>query len=195
MSKPDLSPENTGDTVPFPAPQIFDVLPPLHALLLRLITSQTDSQLPATTIPDSGDAVPASTAAPTSNNNNNNNNNHLAPPPQNTTTPATQHPDPTSTNTSLKADLDTKSLITEASSVKIRIQKAKAALETLPDIERTVEEQNREIEELETKIERLKGVIGEFGRKSGSNGRDGGGFPGGSGRKLGEDVDMGMDCS
>lgn len=171
---------NNTDTVPFPAPQVFDVLPPLHALLLRLITSQTNPQQPTTTVPDTGAAVPAS--APTSNNN-------LAPPPhQNSTTSVPQPSDSAAPNPPLKADLDTKSLVTEASTVKIRIQKAKAALETLPDIGRTVGEQGTEIEELEAKIERLKGVIGEFGRRSGGGGLE-------SGKKLGGDVDMEMGYS
>lgn len=70
--------------------------------------------------------------------------------------------------------------------MKIRIQKAKAALEELPDIDRTVEEQEREIEELEARIGRLNrviGRIGEFGRRCGDE------------RKPGEDVEMDMGYS
>lgn len=73
--------------------------------------------------------------------------------------------------------------------MKIRIQKAKTALEALPDIERTVEEQQGEIEDLEARIGRLKNVIGEFGRRSTGDGSGRGGFA--DGRKLGEGVEMG----
>lgn len=62
--------------------------------------------------------------------------------------------------------LDPKLLITEASAVKIRVQKARAAVDGLSDVERSVEEQEREIEELEGKIERLRGLIGDFGERS-----------------------------
>lgn len=64
--------------------------------------------------------------------------------------------------------LDPKLLVTEASAVKIRVQKAQAAVDGLSDVERSVEEQEREIEELQGKIKRLKGLIGEFGERSNS---------------------------
>lgn len=51
--------------------------------------------------------------------------------------------------------------------MKIRIQKAKNAVEELPDIDRTVAEQEEEIAYLERRIDRLNEVIGDFGRGSG----------------------------
>lgn len=64
--------------------------------------------------------------------------------------------------------LDAKDLPTEASSIKIRIQKTQAVVEGLPDIHRSVGEQEREIEELETRIAKLTSVISEFGRRAGT---------------------------
>lgn len=62
--------------------------------------------------------------------------------------------------------LDPKLLITEASAVKIRVQKARAAVDGLSDVERSVEEQEKEIKELEGKIEKLKALIRDFGERS-----------------------------
>ncbi|KAK2763737.1 hypothetical protein FQN54_009353 [Arachnomyces sp. PD_36] len=190
-SQQNLTSETTTDNtiIPFPSPQVFDVLPPLHALLLRLIASQesTNQQQQPTT---SGPEVSSTPVVPPTSNNNNRDT--LAPPqPPNNNQQQTTTPN--ALPTSLKPDLDTKSLLTESSSVKIRIQKAKTALEGLPDIDRTVREQEEEIRELEKRIGGLKGVVGEFGRRSaGVGGKDGGND---GARDVGEDVEMEMGFS
>ena len=51
--------------------------------------------------------------------------------------------------------------------IKTQILKAKAAVQGLPDIERTVEEQNVEIKALEVRIARLKGRLAHLGRLAG----------------------------
>ncbi|KKK19316.1 hypothetical protein AOCH_003840 [Aspergillus ochraceoroseus] len=66
----------------------------------------------------------------------------------------------------LPPPLDIKNLPTEVSSIKIRIQKAHAVVENLPDIHRTVAEQESEIHELEDRIGRLKAVISDFGKRA-----------------------------
>ncbi|KAL1959801.1 hypothetical protein VTO42DRAFT_946 [Malbranchea cinnamomea] len=81
-----------------------------------------------------------------------------AEPPASGQSPAPGPPAPGS--------FDPKLLITEASAVKIRIQKARAAIDSLPDIDHTTKEQEKEIAELEEKIARLKRVIGDFGERS-----------------------------
>ncbi|MCJ1481258.1 hypothetical protein MMC06_001415 [Schaereria dolodes] len=58
--------------------------------------------------------------------------------------------------------LSPKDLSTEAAAIKIKIQKARAAVETLPDIERTVAEQREDIKELQTRIVGLKRVLAQF---------------------------------
>lgn len=63
--------------------------------------------------------------------------------------------------------LDIKDLPTEASSIKIRIQKAQAVVEGLPDVQRSVAEQDQEIDELEDRIAKLQSVISDFGRRAG----------------------------
>ena len=63
--------------------------------------------------------------------------------------------------------LSPKDLVTEIAAIKIRVQKARAAVGALPDIERSTDEQEEEIRELEEKIQSLKRtrrIIAEAGR-------------------------------
>lgn len=99
MPSPSPSPSLT-----LPPPQTFDIIPPLHGLLSRLLVAATEY---------------------------------------------------TTTSTPLSA----KDLGSEASAIKIKIQKARAAVEALPDVDRTVQEQELEIRELEDRIEGLKKVL------------------------------------
>jgi hypothetical protein len=62
--------------------------------------------------------------------------------------------------------LDVKDLPTATSSVRIRIQKARAVVEALPDVDRSVEEQQQEIAELEDRVSRLRSVIADFGSRA-----------------------------
>ncbi|KAI9677756.1 MAG: hypothetical protein M1829_002528 [Trizodia sp. TS-e1964] len=55
--------------------------------------------------------------------------------------------------------LDTQQLVTEAAGLKIRLQKARAAVATLPDMVRTVEEQEAEIQELEARISEQREIL------------------------------------
>jgi hypothetical protein len=63
--------------------------------------------------------------------------------------------------------LPLKDLETQASEIKILIQKAKAAVEQLPDVERGAEEQEMEIKELEEKARSLRNVLKEVGARAG----------------------------
>jgi predicted nucleic acid-binding Zn-ribbon protein len=62
--------------------------------------------------------------------------------------------------------LDIKHLPTEASSIKIRIQKAQAVVESLPDVDRSVADQEKEIAQLEERIARLTSVLSDFGKRA-----------------------------
>lgn len=65
--------------------------------------------------------------------------------------------------------LSPKDLSIAASAVKIKIQKAKVAVAGLPDVERTVEEQESDIGELEEEVERLRELLkalGDSGRRT-----------------------------
>lgn len=82
----------------------------------------------------------------------------------------------TSTNTphpSIAEPLDPKDLPQAAVPIKLKIQKAKAAVSTLPDVERSIEEQEDEIQELQKRIGRLRGVLGELGRRASEGRREG----------------------
>ncbi|PGH36090.1 hypothetical protein GX50_01102 [[Emmonsia] crescens] len=143
--------QDAQQPAPFPPPQTFDILPPLHDLLLRLASSPSDPhQLPT----DQTSAGPSSAVG---------GGGGPGPGAHSANTTATRL---TAIDTAAVAFLDPKLLLSEASAVKIRIQKAKAALEALPDMQRGVAEQEEEIGALEERIERLRGVIREFGRRS-----------------------------
>ena len=62
-------------------------------------------------------------------------------------------------NSSYVPPLSLKDVAAEAASVKIRIQKARALVDTLPDIDRTVEEQEGDLEELKTMIGKQKRTL------------------------------------
>ncbi|KAI9844912.1 MAG: hypothetical protein M1837_005198 [Sclerophora amabilis] len=100
-----------------PAPSTFDILPPLHTLLSRLL-------------PNSPNNTAGNTQTGTGSSRD------LTGPP-----------------------LEPHQLTTEATALKIRVQKARAAVEALPDVNRTVEEQEAEIRELEGKVEGLRTLL------------------------------------
>ena len=55
--------------------------------------------------------------------------------------------------------LDPQNIASEASALKLRLQKAQAAVEALPDMDRSVEEQAGQIRELEERIRRQREVL------------------------------------
>jgi len=55
--------------------------------------------------------------------------------------------------------LEPQHLATEASAIKIRLQKARAAVQALPDMGRTIEEQEVEIRELEERVRAQREVL------------------------------------
>jgi RNA polymerase II transcription mediator complex subunit 9 len=101
-----------------PSPSTFDILPALHTLLTRLLTSTAQPSDP----------------------------NH-----------------PLSTDPEAAKPLEIQHLATEASKLKIRLQKARMAVLGLPDVDRTCEEQQEEIDELEERVARLKGILKGLG--------------------------------
>lgn len=106
----------TPGGIALPSPSTFDILPPLHALLSRLL-------------------LPAPTAA---------------------------SPSPHLINAAT-APLSPKDLTTASSAVRIKIQKARVAVQRLPDIDRSVQDQQREIRDLEDEVARLRGVLAALG--------------------------------
>jgi hypothetical protein len=139
-------------TVPFPSPQTFEIIPPLYGILVRLLsqknTSNGTSGAPGDTTGAPGASAETNQAAQQANNGTGS---HDVP----VLDPATHPP------------LDVKDLPTETSSVRIRIQKARTVVEGLPDVERSVEEQQKEIAELEDRVARLRSVISDFGDRAG----------------------------
>ena len=111
------SQEPFSDTeVSFPPPQTFSIIPPIHALLLRLQAgTSTEANVSSS---------PAFDANP-------------------------QQAQP----------LSIKDLASAAAPIRLKIAKARAVVDTLPDIDRTIEEQEEEIKALEARVKRLKGTL------------------------------------
>ncbi|KAL2835014.1 RNA polymerase II transcription mediator complex subunit 9-domain-containing protein [Aspergillus cavernicola] len=160
----------TPQAVPFPPPQTFDFIPPLHGLILRLLSPQTTVEGPngqgsGNDGTGSGQGLSQQQQITSAVGNDNSNVELLA-------AVSSSGPGPTSVaadialGSSLPPPLDIKNLPTEVSSIKIRIQKAQAVVEGLPDVHRTVAEQDKEIRDLEDRIARLQSVISDFGRRA-----------------------------
>ncbi|KAJ5390130.1 uncharacterized protein N7496_001198 [Penicillium cataractarum] len=154
---------DTPDTVPFPPPQTFEIIPPLHGILLRLLSpkpaqaaptgvSGETAGAPGASVDAQGQHQQAPSSIPGADNNN----------------PATSQaiPEVTLHDSNGVPPLDVKDLPTATSSVRIRIQKARAVVEALPDVDRSVEEQQEEMTELEDRISRLRSVIADFGGRA-----------------------------
>jgi len=101
-------------TSTLPSPATFDILPPLHELLSRLVADDPEASL---------------TAEPSS--------------------PTYQNLEP----------LAMHQLGGEVSSVRGRIRRARVAVEALPDVDRTVEEQEEEIKLLQDRIMKQTAVL------------------------------------
>lgn len=185
-STPDIAPTSpptlpTGQAataqaaVPFPSPQTFDFLPPLHALILRLLsptnTSASTAAAAAGTSQSTiggnasvGGVVASQTETGSQTQQKQSQSQHLKPASHSQIGGATDSATPSS---NLPPPLEAKDLFTAASAIRIRIQKARAVVEGLPDVDRTTEEQDDEIEELMARIASLRGVIADFGRRAG----------------------------
>ena len=72
-------------------------------------------------------------------------------------------PSPTSPSTDVP--LEPHCLATEASALKIRLLKARAAIEALPDIDRLPEQQEQDIRALEARLQLQRDVLTGLGRR------------------------------
>ncbi|KAI9878250.1 MAG: hypothetical protein M1830_001473 [Pleopsidium flavum] len=66
--------------------------------------------------------------------------------------------------------VDPKDLIPELNALKLKIEKARQAIAGLPDVERSVEEQEGEIEELVRRVEGGRGVLRALGEGGAGDG-------------------------
>jgi histone deacetylase complex regulatory component SIN3 len=151
------------ETVPFPPPQTFEIIPPLHGILLRLLSPKPAQAGPSGVPGESTGALGASTDAQAQ---------HQQAP---SSIPSGDNNNPTTSqaipeipvhDSNGHPPLDVKDLPTATSSVRIRIQKARAVVEALPDTDRSVEEQQTEIADLEDRVARLRSVISDFGNRA-----------------------------
>lgn len=152
-----------AEIVPFPPPQTFEIVPQLHGILLRLLSQKPS---PNVTVGGAGDGTEAPGTSGETQPDGQQSSSNIAVGENNGSQPVT---DAAALDPTAHPPLDVKDLPTETHSVKIRIQKARAAVEGLPDIERSVEEQQHEISELEDRIARLRSVISDFGTRAGQD--------------------------
>ncbi|KAJ5103734.1 hypothetical protein N7532_004263 [Penicillium argentinense] len=157
---PESPSKDTNQTVPFPSPQTFEVLPPLHGVLLQLLSQKAPTD---PTVGAPGDAPGASGASTEAQQNGQQPPSSIPGGGSNGPAASQAVADTSSIDPNVRSPLDVKDLPTATSSVKIRIEKARAVVEELPDMHRSVEEQQDEISELEDRITRLRCVISEFG--------------------------------
>ncbi|KAJ5174819.1 uncharacterized protein N7482_000696 [Penicillium canariense] len=151
------------ETVPFPPPQTFEIIPPLHGILLRLLspkpTSSGQNGAPGNTTVAPEHSVDAQAQHQQASSS--------IPGGNTTNTQAAQAiPEVPAHDSNGLPPLDVKDLPTATSSVKIRIQKARAVVEGLPDTHRSIEEQQKEISELEDRVARLRSVLSDFGSRA-----------------------------
>ncbi|KAI9043749.1 RNA polymerase II mediator complex middle subunit MED9 [Aspergillus affinis] len=172
-------PATAPQPVPFPPPQTFDIIPPLHGLLLRLLPSETNTGGVSNGVGPSehptGAAGPSATSSTPAGAAQSQQQQSQAGPGNDGALPSVSSGVPVSAaaaaeiaalSSNAPPPLDIKSLPTEISSIKIRVQKAQAVVEGLPDVDRSVADQEAEIEELEDRIARLKSVIADFGKRA-----------------------------
>ncbi|KAF3922630.1 hypothetical protein ABW21_db0200619 [Orbilia brochopaga] len=69
---------------------------------------------------------------------------------------------PSGTTAAAVTSLETKDVDAEASRIRIKIQKARVILGELPDISRTIEQQEEEMKALELKIAKQREVLGRI---------------------------------
>ncbi|KAK5061086.1 hypothetical protein LTR84_007628 [Exophiala bonariae] len=176
------------DIPPFPSPSTFSILPDIYLLIARLNilqnpgqpnSHQTHTQAPthtqsqsqfqsqqllSTPTPALSQATPTGTLAGGSNT-------QAAPPStQSTTTRHIQTSGP---------PIDVKELPAHVYPIKQKLVKARAAVSALPDLDRSVEEQEIEIRQLEREVALLNGRLAKLG-----------GIAGRSANAAAEDTDM-----
>ncbi|CAI7597129.1 unnamed protein product [Penicillium discolor] len=157
-------PETPFKDAPTPAPQTtFEIIPPLHGILSRLLSSK-GQQTGSSDAPGDTTGVPGAPQAQTQQTPSN------IPNGGHNGNAASSHavPEVSVLGSSAHPPFDVKNLPTETSSVRIRIQKARTVVEGLPDVHRSVNDQQREITELEDRVRRLRSVISDFGSRAGT---------------------------
>jgi len=211
---PSQIPTTHPDIPPFPSPSTFSILPDVYLLIARLniLASQaapgsahTQGQTQTQTQTQSQTLAPSSTttAAAASQS--------QAPPSQTTPTPSVPTTQPlqppplpqpstqtTTTTPSLSAgrpihpsgpSIDAKELPAHIYPIKQKLVKARAAVATLPDLGRTVDEQEAEIRALVREVGLLRGRLDLLGVIAGRSGSGSAAVESAEGRG-GHDADM-----
>ena len=132
------------DVPPFPSPSTFSSLPDIYLLIARLNILQQATTQTASSQAGSSSQTQQQSQTQTS-----------------ATQQQQQQQPPQHLETGGPA-LEIKDLPSQVYGIKQRIAKAKAAVQVLPDVERSVEEQEREIRELQRTVGLLRGRLGKL---------------------------------
>ncbi|KIW69110.1 hypothetical protein PV04_05005 [Phialophora macrospora] len=143
------SPPTHPDVPPLPSPSTFSILPDIYILLARLnLLHQTQLN---------GHSQPSQTQASSTQ--------HLPSQAQSTAATGSQIPPSILNGANL---LDLKDLPGQIYPLKQKLARARAAVEELPDVDRTVEDQEVEIQRLDAMVKALRmrlGGLGEIARE------------------------------
>ncbi|KIW00397.1 uncharacterized protein PV09_08106 [Verruconis gallopava] len=129
-----IVPTTKLSTPTLPPPDTFDFLPPLYGLLRRL---QQPSGIEAPVGAQDGNSAALPEGSPS------------------------QQLERTVSGGSGKLELS--HLDAAASAIRLKIQKARQLVANMPDIERTVEEQEEELAELESRVTRQRAMLAKLG--------------------------------
>ncbi len=139
---PSVTSQSHPDVPPFPSPSTFSILPDIYLLIARLnILQQATTQTGPSQAESSSQTQQQSQT-------------------QTSSTQQQQQP-PQHLQTGGPA-LELKDLPSQVYGIKQHIAKARAAVQVLPDVERSVEEQEREIRELRRTVGLLRGRLGKL---------------------------------
>jgi len=152
---PSATPHSHPDVPPFPAPSTFSILPDIYLLIARLNILQPQQQAP----PSSQPQQPPTSASSQSQTQTQTQTQPTPHPPAQPTTPS----HPTATHLRTGPPLDLKDLPAQVYPIKQKLVKAREAVSGLPDIERSVEEQDAEIRDLERTAALLKSRLSKLG--------------------------------
>lgn len=139
---PTAAPHTHPDIPPFPSPSTFSILPDIYLLISRLSILQPVN--PANASQQASTSTPAGTGAGTG------------------VSASSARPTPTHPNDRLHSGqppLETKDLIANIYPIKQKLAKARAAVAGLPDVQRSVDEQESEIRALEKRVAALNGRL------------------------------------
>jgi hypothetical protein len=129
------APPLTQEPGALPPPHVFDVVPPLHAMLSRILLPS-----PGLLHPPGGESASADANK----------------------VPIVDDQGASGGNSSGSGPLDIQQLDSASNDIRVRIQKARTVVHALPDIDMTIHQQKAEIADLKDRIARMMGMLDDL---------------------------------